>query len=100
MIKYLVWRDAPQKGGNHVSEIFEQIDCGVNVQSIIETDDCRVMRLSDSSGDGTMTLYQVFPGVFLMYNDFHMSNAYPVFRRIWNFCVSITAGRGGLTGGR
>ena len=30
------------------------------------------MRLNDSSGDGTMTLYQVFPGVFLMYNDFHM----------------------------
>ena len=55
-----------------MSEIFEQIDCGVNVQSIIETDDRRVMRLSDSSGDGTMTLYQVFPGVFLMYNDFHM----------------------------
>ena len=30
------------------------------------------MRLSDSSGEGMMTLYHVFPGVFLMYNDFHM----------------------------
>ncbi|MFR2756863.1 MAG: hypothetical protein ACLTC0_14860 [Eisenbergiella massiliensis] len=30
------------------------------------------MRLSDNSGEGMMTLYHVFPGVFLMYNDFHM----------------------------
>lgn len=32
----------------------------------------KVMRLSDNSGEGMMTLYHVFPGVFLMYNDFHM----------------------------
>lgn len=55
-----------------MSEIFEQMNYGLNVQGIVETDDCKVMRLNDSSGDGTMTLYQVFPGVFLMYNDFHM----------------------------
>ena len=52
-----------------MSEIFEQMNYGLNVQGIVETDDCKVMRLNDSSGDGTMTLYQVFPGVFLMYND-------------------------------
>ena len=55
-----------------MSEIFEQMNYGLNVQGIVETDDCKVMRLNDSTGDGTMTLYQVFPGVFLMYNDFHM----------------------------
>lgn len=55
-----------------MSQIFEQIDYGVNVRNVIETDDCKIMRLSDSSGEGTMTLYHVFPGVTLMYNDFHM----------------------------
>lgn len=55
-----------------MSKIFERMDYGVNVQNVVETDDCKVMRLSDSSGDGTMTLYHVYPGVFLMYNDFHM----------------------------
>ena len=68
----MTWRDTIQKGGRKVSEIFEQMNYGLNVQGIVETDDCKVMRLNDSSGDGTMTLYQVFPGVFLMYNDFHM----------------------------
>lgn len=55
-----------------MSKIFDRMDYGINVQNVVETDDCKVMRLSDSSGDGTMTLYHVFPGVFLMYNDFHM----------------------------
>lgn len=55
-----------------MSKIFDRMDYGINVQNVVETDDCKVMRLSDSSGDGTMTLYHVYPGVFLMYNDFHM----------------------------
>lgn len=55
-----------------MSEIFCQINYGSNVQDVVETEDCKIMRLSDDSGEGMMTLYQVFPGVFLMYNDFHM----------------------------
>lgn len=53
-------------------ELFQQINCGPNVQHLIESDDCKIMRLNDCSGEGMMTLYHVFPGVFLMYNDFHM----------------------------
>ena len=53
-------------------ELFQEMNCGPNVQNVIESDECKVMRLSDSSGEGMMTLYYVFPGVFLMYNDFHM----------------------------
>lgn len=34
---------------------------------------CSVYQLKNGSGEGTMTLYDVFPGVILMYNDFHMS---------------------------
>lgn len=34
---------------------------------------CSVYQLKNDTGDGTMTIYDVFPGVTLMYNDFHMS---------------------------
>ena len=50
----------------------ELLNYGPNVHSMVESDDCKVMRLSDDSGEGMMTLYNVFPGLFLMYNDFHM----------------------------
>lgn len=53
-------------------ELFQKFDYGCNVSEIIETEECKVMRLHDDSGDGIMTIYTVFPGVFLMYNDFHM----------------------------
>lgn len=71
-----------------MSGIFEQMDYGINVQNVIETDDCKVMRLSDSTGDGTMTLYHVFPGVFLMYNDFHMKQCVSSFQTDMNLlCI-------------
>ena len=53
-------------------ELLQEMYYGPNVQNLIESDDCKVMRLSDNFGEGMMTLYHVFPGVFLMYNDFHM----------------------------
>ena len=53
-------------------ELFQEMYYGPNVQNLVESDDCKVMRLSDNSGEGMMTLYHAFPGVFLMYNDFHM----------------------------
>ena len=53
-------------------DLFQKMNYGANVQNLIEADDCKVMRLSDDSGEGMMTLYHVFPGVFIMYNDFHM----------------------------
>ena len=55
-----------------MQELFQEMYYGPNVQNLVESDDCKVMRLSDNSGEGMMTLYHVFPGVFLMYNDFHM----------------------------
>ena len=44
-------------------ELFREMYYGPNVQNLIESDDCKVMRLSDNSGEGMMTLYHVFPGV-------------------------------------
>lgn len=63
-----------------MTELFWQVNYGQNVQSLIETEDCKVMRLSDDSGEGMMTLYHVFPGVFLMYNDFHMKECISEFQ--------------------
>lgn len=47
-------------------ELLQEMYYGPNVQNLIESDDCKVMRLSDNSGEGMMTLYHVFPGVFLI----------------------------------
>ena len=77
-------------------ELFQEMYYGPNVQNLIESDDCKVMRLSDNSGEGMMTLYHVFPGVFLMYNDFHMKECVSGFRQIWICFVSTTAGKGVL----
>lgn len=39
-----------------------------------EGGDCTVWQFHNSTGDGTMTTYQVFPGVVLSFNDFHMEH--------------------------
>lgn len=53
-------------------EMFQKMNYGSNVEDVMETDECKIMRLQDDSGEGMMTVYQVFSGIFLMYNDFHM----------------------------
>lgn len=42
--------------------------------AVIESEDCQVYRISDLTGDGLMTFHNVFPGVFVIYNDFHMQD--------------------------
>lgn len=37
------------------------------------TDTCRSFHLENESGDGDITLYSVFPGIELVYNDMHMA---------------------------
>jgi len=51
----------------------EKTDFGSNVDNIIENEECKVMKISSESGDGLMSMYCVFPGAYVMYNDFHMS---------------------------
>lgn len=36
--------------------------------------------MKDSTGEGTMTCYKVFPGIDLLYNDFHMQRCFSEFR--------------------
>lgn len=40
---------------------------------VARSGDCSVYRFINESGDGTITMYDVFPGVKIAYNDFHMS---------------------------
>lgn len=37
-----------------------------------DMDSCRYFELENESGTGTITIYQVFPGIELVYNDMHM----------------------------
>ena len=39
---------------------------------LAHSDGCTVWQFRNETGDGTMTAYDVFPGVMLSYNDFHM----------------------------
>ncbi len=38
-----------------------------------DMDSCQYFHLENESGTGTITLYQVFPGIDLVYNDMHMT---------------------------
>lgn len=46
------------------------------VKVIMQTDECAVYKMDSNSGEGVMTSYQVFPGIELLYNDFHMGNCF------------------------
>jgi len=47
---------------------------GDNVRLVCEDDGCAVFQMKDATGEGRMTFYSVFPGVYLLYNDFHMEH--------------------------
>lgn len=59
------------------SDIFDMLDkagFGSNVHEVAAEGECRVLRLDDKTGEGFMTMYRVMDGVYLMYNDFHLSS--------------------------
>lgn len=43
------------------------------IMTKINTDECKVLHIMGNSGDGKITMYQVFDGIYLNFNDFHMS---------------------------
>ena len=45
---------------------------GMQKAVVIESNCCVIYQFRNESGEGTITLYEVFPGVSLAYNDFHM----------------------------
>ncbi|MHB9291219.1 putative HTH-type transcriptional activator RhaR [Hollandina sp. SP2] len=52
--------------------IHEKAFLDESVKLVVENDLCAVYKVEDASGEGLMTCYQVFPGIALMYNDFHI----------------------------
>lgn len=45
--------------------------CGQGIP-IVQSGGCSVYQFRNETGEGTITIYEVFPGVALAYNDFHM----------------------------
>ena len=54
---------------------------------------CSVWQFRNQTGEGTMTTYELFPGVALSFNDFHMASFES--RRTRSFWPSTTAARAG-----
>ena len=42
------------------------------VQTLAENETSHILQMQTDSGDGLMSFYTVFPGIFLLFNDFHM----------------------------
>jgi AraC-like DNA-binding protein len=52
--------------------IHEKLSLDENVKLVATNEYCAVYKMEDASGEGLMTCYQVFPGIVLMHNDFHI----------------------------
>lgn len=58
---------------------YEDMYLGSNVTDSSKSDACSIFEMKNHTGIGTMSLYEVFPGIALSYNDFHMKNCYSEF---------------------
>ena len=43
-----------------------------NMNLLCRDESCSVYQMKNETGDGTATYYEVYPGIGVMYNDFHM----------------------------
>ena len=48
-------------------------DSQPDLRLLAKSGGCSVYQLRNESGEGTMTVYEVFPGTTILYNDFHMA---------------------------
>lgn len=55
---------------------------------LAETKECSVFQMKNNTGEGIMTMYQVFPGVSISYNDYHMESLNSTYTTNRNlFCI-------------
>lgn len=67
---------------------FDREAMGPNVSLICKDESCTVYQVNEDSGEGVMTAYDVFPGVYLLYNDFHMEKCFSEFKPdVDLFCI-------------
>ena len=45
-----------------------------NMKLLCRDEHCSVYQMKNETGDGTAACYQVYPGISVLYNDFHISN--------------------------
>ena len=43
-----------------------------NIMERFENEECKIMKISNNTGEGIMTVYPVFNGIFLVFHNFHM----------------------------
>ncbi|MSU01641.1 helix-turn-helix domain-containing protein [Tissierella pigra] len=68
----------------------EKTFLGDNITTFSQSEDCTIYRMKDKSGDGIMTAIKVFPGIILIYNDFHMESCSSQFHTKANFlCIDF-----------
>ena len=58
---------------------FENWYQGDNFKLICSDENCSVFKLKETSGEGLMTMYPVFPGCCIIYNDFHLERCHSCF---------------------
>ena len=59
-----------------------------DMRLLAESNGCKVYQVKNETGEGTMTIYEVFPGAIVMYNDFHIAYYNSTFRTRENlFCI-------------
>lgn len=61
---------------------------GANVEAVCRNDNCAIYKVEDKTGEGMMTMYRLFKGVYIMYNDFHMEQCLSQFRH-WGDMLCI-----------
>lgn len=55
---------------------------------LAESGGCCVYQMKNETGEGTMTVYDIFPGVMLSYNDYHMERCFSEFQTAEDlFCI-------------
>lgn len=86
---------------NSISDVFRDTFHGLGkigeYRVLAQTEDCIVIRLENKTGEGDMIFYQVFNGVFLIYNDFHMSSYTSTYQAVDTMLVVDYCREGGLT---
>lgn len=68
-----------------ITDIVDYADLGDNVSCVTRDANCSVWRAEGIDGQGTMTIYDVMPGIMLMFNDF---------TNVWNMESSFKLARG------
>lgn len=67
---------------------FKYGELGSNVEIVCENENCSIYKVYENGEEGIMTMYQLFQGVYIIFNDFHMENCISQFQKKGDiFCI-------------